>query len=339
MKNDLTCAVVRDLLPTVADGLASEETVAAVNAHTAGCAPCRAMLDGMKAPEPAADPAPQVDYLKKVRRRGWLKGLAVCLAMLLVAAGIAAAWLFGVGVQVDASWLMISGVQIGEDYFGQKVTVSGALTDSGRCVNRVTVKENGNVVTVKVYAVPALGRADGNFTHSVRLQGTADRVVIDGGRDQDLIMWDGVPISRTAAELYNARNPYVGDMAANARVAQALGITRYFGPYTSQLQTGTQPYSWELHLQDPPARVFQNDEQIVARAIALLAAVDNLDEVTLVCPYSDEKNSVHWLTVNVEGACAMTGMDIKAQMDTPAGVEELLTKLGINWTAWSGMPG
>lgn len=37
MKNDLTCAVVRDLLPSYVEGLTSEETNEAVDAHLAQC--------------------------------------------------------------------------------------------------------------------------------------------------------------------------------------------------------------------------------------------------------------------------------------------------------------
>ena len=56
MKNDLTCGVVRDLLPSYADGIAGEETVAAVERHMAECEECRAALHRMKEPEDAVPP-------------------------------------------------------------------------------------------------------------------------------------------------------------------------------------------------------------------------------------------------------------------------------------------
>ena len=40
MKNDLSCAVVRDLLPSFVEGLTSEETDAAVEAHLSSCPDC-----------------------------------------------------------------------------------------------------------------------------------------------------------------------------------------------------------------------------------------------------------------------------------------------------------
>ena len=56
MKTDLTCGVVRDLLPSYADGIAGEETAAAVERHMAECEDCRAALHRMKEPEDAAPP-------------------------------------------------------------------------------------------------------------------------------------------------------------------------------------------------------------------------------------------------------------------------------------------
>ena len=73
MKNDLTCGVVQDLLPSYVEGLTSPESNTAVERHLSGCPDCaqlRAALAG--APEQAApEDTKEVDYLKKVKRRGW----------------------------------------------------------------------------------------------------------------------------------------------------------------------------------------------------------------------------------------------------------------------------
>ena len=42
MKNDLTCGVVRDLLPSYVEGLTSQETNQAVETHLASCPECTA---------------------------------------------------------------------------------------------------------------------------------------------------------------------------------------------------------------------------------------------------------------------------------------------------------
>lgn len=70
MKNDLSCEVVRDLLPSYLDGVASGETKAAVERHMEECPDCRETLRRMKEPEETAlTEEKEIDYLKKVRRR------------------------------------------------------------------------------------------------------------------------------------------------------------------------------------------------------------------------------------------------------------------------------
>ena len=73
MKDNLPCAVVRDLLPIYVEGLTEPETNAAVEAHLKTCPACTARLAAMRAPEPPpeAETAKEVDYLKKVKRRSW----------------------------------------------------------------------------------------------------------------------------------------------------------------------------------------------------------------------------------------------------------------------------
>lgn len=52
------CNIIRDLLPLCADGLASEESAALVEAHVKQCPACRAELARMRAP--LEQPAPEV---------------------------------------------------------------------------------------------------------------------------------------------------------------------------------------------------------------------------------------------------------------------------------------
>ena len=51
MKNDLTCGVVRDLLPSFVEGLTCPETNAAVEAPLAACPACARLREAMAAPE------------------------------------------------------------------------------------------------------------------------------------------------------------------------------------------------------------------------------------------------------------------------------------------------
>ena len=51
MKNDLTCEVVQDLLPSYVDHLTSDVTNTAIETHIRECADCRRILSDMQTPE------------------------------------------------------------------------------------------------------------------------------------------------------------------------------------------------------------------------------------------------------------------------------------------------
>ena len=67
---ELTCHVIRDLLPGYVDGLASEDTVKLVEEHVQTCPECRAALEAMRAPEPVTVPEEkEIDYLRTTRKK------------------------------------------------------------------------------------------------------------------------------------------------------------------------------------------------------------------------------------------------------------------------------
>ena len=73
MKNDLTCEVVQDLLPSYVDHLTSDVTNTAIETHIRECADCRRILSDMQSPEPVpaetATDASTIDFLKKSNKR------------------------------------------------------------------------------------------------------------------------------------------------------------------------------------------------------------------------------------------------------------------------------
>jgi hypothetical protein len=79
------CGIVKDLLPLVAENLASEESTAFVKEHLETCADCRKAYEEMKAPVEAEPAAPLQTVKKAVKKRGWLiAGLIGCLVAALV---------------------------------------------------------------------------------------------------------------------------------------------------------------------------------------------------------------------------------------------------------------
>lgn len=82
------CGIVKDLLPLVAEHMASEESTAFVKEHLETCADCKAAFDAMKAPVETEPAAPLKTVKRAVKKRGCLiAGLIACLvAALLVSA-------------------------------------------------------------------------------------------------------------------------------------------------------------------------------------------------------------------------------------------------------------
>lgn len=64
----MTCEVIRDLLPLCADGVASEESRAAVKAHIRTCNECRALYESMCAPVEATPTEKEIDYMAAVKK-------------------------------------------------------------------------------------------------------------------------------------------------------------------------------------------------------------------------------------------------------------------------------
>ena len=115
MKNipELPCAVVEDLLPAYVEGLTSEETTAAVEAHLASCPACAAKRAAMGAeegpsPEETAETAREVDYLKAVRRRSRRRVAAAILCTVLVLLLGFAAKIFVIGEPLDPDGVAVS---------------------------------------------------------------------------------------------------------------------------------------------------------------------------------------------------------------------------------------
>ena len=102
---ELSCNIVRDLLPTYAEGLTSEETSQAVEGHLAGCKECSGILDNMKSDMSASLPKPaekkHINFLKKLKGRTARVVLTVFTAIALLFGVFMYASLTGVGVKKD----------------------------------------------------------------------------------------------------------------------------------------------------------------------------------------------------------------------------------------------
>ena len=85
--SDISCDVCRDLIPLVADGVASEDSEALVHSHVAHCPACQAYLDsgGIQLPPPEPNAARVLGRIqRKLLAQSALMavaGFVVCLAL------------------------------------------------------------------------------------------------------------------------------------------------------------------------------------------------------------------------------------------------------------------
>ena len=241
MKNDLTCGVVRDLLPSYVEGMTSDETNAAVEAHLAACPDCAARRDAMTSPaEPAeaAEQSREVDYLKTVKRKSGRRVVIAVLCTLAVMLAGCALKVFVIGTPAQE----------------QDLFVAEAVDENG--ILRLSISTPASATAFWGWTVDTADGVANISARSVLVSplfpngGGTVEIAMDGIREVRLCgrtVWqDGTLIQERVARLYETRTPYVGDMPALNRVATAMNIQSGCGPYTNSLQTSHEPYGWTL---------------------------------------------------------------------------------------------
>ena len=319
MKNDLTCAVVRDLLPSYIEKLTSEETNEAVERHLGGCEDCRRVLAAMQG---GADPAEEqaaetkeIDYLKKVRTGTWKRVAAgVLAAVVLLGAGF---WykIYRYGSYVDPSAVNITSVVVS----GDTVAVAGNLKDKSLGVTHADMLRKEGGVMELAYRAAKKGGKDNEFSYVVSGgNGYADVQEIRMG--ERIVWYQGALIDEQTSDVYNARHAYVGDMPANGRLANALGIREAIGPYENELSTAAEPYGWTFYsMKDLSSRELATIRQELQRdAAVMLACVDNLGWVEFQFAIGTS------LKLTAEDASAMRNTDIKKEADNPIRLQLLM---------------
>lgn len=307
MKNipELPCAIVEDLLPAYVEGLTSEETTAAVEAHLASCPACAAKRAAMgteegPSPEEAAETAREVDYLKAVRRRSRRRVAAAILCTVLVLLLGFAAKIFVIGEPLDPDGVAVSS-QESDDVLQVQISSYG----SGNAFHSWTAENQDGVVviTARSVLVSPLFR-DGTGTVEVSLEGVTEIWLGQAGEGR-LVWQEGTEISPDAWALYQAQTPYVGDNSAVGRVLAA--VDTWYGPYieyTISLQTDQEPYGLTIHFDDITAHMSKDsvirvtDQRMYTLAPTLLALIGNLERVQWTCALSD--GTYHTQAVTLE---------------------------------------
>ena len=282
MKNDLTCGVVRDLLPSYVENLLGEESREAVERHLEGCPDCTAKKEAMTAPtgaEETAEAAKEVDFLVKVKKRSAKRVVlaVVCTAAVLLLALVLKVFVIGTPLQAQSVavlgahdngaqlWLALDSVNSGNAFCGWKLETVDGVTSI--CARDVLSSPLHHYSSKSLY---------------VPLEGVRE-VWLGGTSSQGRLLWaEGTIIDKETLDLVDAKTPYCGDAPALGRIAELLQVGDRIGRYTTSLQTSERPYRWTLE--------FQNGETTAGTArflgYQMLALVENLDEVCFRFPSS-----------------------------------------------------
>ena len=338
MKNDLTCEVVQDLLPSYVDGLTSDVSNQAVEQHMKTCESCRKLYSEMREPMNGEDvseindgqkadskKSSEIDYLKKIRKKNRMRILAAVL-IVVIAVGVGL-WskVYVVGQEVEQAEFVQANVAV-EDH---KVSVQGLLLDTTKGVSDVAFQEKDGIVTVSLRETRKSSFHTNEFQADYQSAEDVKQVVLE-----TRILWDdGVSIDGTVSDLYQSRNPYVGDTSADGRSVQAaravLGINDgALISYGTQLQTSEEPYGWtflnvQISSSDNVERLHQEMKQL---GCLLIAVTDNLGYVSFEYSVDGAENADGntTLTVTEADVDAMAGQSVKAMAQTPEGLQQLV---------------
>lgn len=336
MKNELTCEVVQDLLPSYVDHLTSDITNTAIVSHVKNCEDCRRILAAMQAPEslPEKDPADAstIDFLKKNRKKNRNRILASVLTVALLLSGF---WGWKVYISprsmTDTSTMNYS-VTVTDS---KKIQIKGSLTDHSLGVSGINYTvdaDNPGIVTINVRANRLSASKNNTFSDETTEKHKIEKVYVN-----DWIAWEnGTAIQPKAAQIYNTIHPYVGSMSDNGKTLTALGINDVLPIATHELQTTDEPYGWTMNLDGSFKKSQQTELERTMKnyAMVILVCTENLGSVTFSYSLDGQKTDFTYTKEQGEedfrGTCAYF-------RNSATEFQALLAKAGILNTVYSSL--
>lgn len=320
--NNIPCALIKDLLPSYTENLTSPKTAELVGEHLATCQDCREAYERMcgeitaeatgEAEEGVgetviATASPEIDYLKKVRNTGRKKIIAAVLTVLLLAGGAVFAKVYLYGSPIEDFHMMVSSQsaeastesgKIGE-YEDFMIFSCWIEKSRGQAFTHYKIKDTDEGKEVVLYAAPA-SIFHRETTMQIQIpEDLAESITIKG----DTYGEHGW-ITKKAKELFAARNPYIGDISADQKLANILGVGEKLGSYKNKLDTEEKegfeyPYGWQLIFDEAwkEGEVSRKNDRMKAYAYALIALIDNCGEISWT--YTTEDGATHTERVRV----------------------------------------
>lgn len=308
MEHEKLHALVNDLLPNYIDHLTSPESDKLIEDHLAHCPRCQKSLERMREEqESAMEDAIEVDYLKKVRKKGRRNVIvAVCVALLAVSA-ITGVWVFGWGTKADPATLGYT-VDVKLD----DVVLQVASDVEGRKVSRVAWSENDGRVRAEVYTVPGTQQAPETVVYTAN--GGVAKVDVGGWT-----AWENnQAISSELAALYARRVEYVGDVSGVSRLLETMRVSNWIGGYTMELDDTRLIVEGERMM---------NEAYTKQNALLLLSLIANASALTWQSGDQEQ-------TITAEQLSEEVGRDIKEGYHSVAVLQQNLDRLDEEGHAW-----
>ncbi len=331
MMNQIDCEVIQDLFPSYIEKLTSEKSNAIIEEHLEGCEKCSKVLTSMRAASVgdikiSPEDKQEIDFLKKNRKRNRriLFG-SIAGAFLLIVAVIALR-IFAVGTKNDPNWNAMN-----LNVVDNELNFTAVPMGSGNAVASLDFAEDNGVITMQARTVLVSPFHKGDLNGRYTASETIKEVRI-GNR----IIWsDGATVSKLASELFATRHDYVGDMPANNKTANAIGLGSFLGAFTNELETSAEPYGWKILLSEEitAEKLSRKEQDMDAFGCVIVGLIGNLDHVTFIYKSEGVEKA---RTITAEEASTFLGEDIKNCGRNIRSLDELIQKTGLALYAFSG---
>ncbi len=313
MKDSVSCAIVKDLIPNYLEGLTSEETNESLRAHVGQCAKCASLLESMKEPEVDEkanyEEKAEIDFLKKTRNRSkrtlWIVGIFAALTF-MAAEVIPIFAPYRLSYREVETELLVSDIMVDNENVENGLISVAVKSNGAHCIRTVDFTEKNGVVTIKVS-----GSKDSVFSKPVyEAKYNAGHTIKAVRFDGNTIWAEGIAVSDDTLKAYKTAHPYVGNAVENGKTLQALGVYKNLGAYKMELKTDAEPYEMKVCLEKPIDKEREAYAQKYMSFVAYncLALIDNLSGVTFRYQLGGETREETW---NVEKALAELGRGVK----------------------------
>lgn len=319
MKNELTCEVVEDLLPSYVEDLTNDVTNEAVRAHMEQCENCREKLERVKATDWQEEKTEEkeIDYLKKTRsgyRKKVIVGVFVTAVVFFAALFIR---MSVVSVPVEDASLLDFEIRVNEEekyaYF------LGNLKDTSKGIAKLSYETEEGVLKISVRQTLTPVFYKNSKAEHYYYEGELTQVCVE-----NRIVWDhGKTILPDVADIYATKHLYIGSKEDTGSSFRALGVSEKFGDFTIELHTSKEPYGMTLFLEEKFGK--DNAESLEkwmkSYASAMIALTDNMSYMEFVYQLDGKEKK---FTFTEQQADELAGQSVKKMAGNVADFQKLM---------------